>query len=83
MINLDMPLYGRAFQHTDDMKKPFHDVGEDSFERGIWNYKVLPHAGAVEQMNQQMRASYCWDEEKSLIISYDTIAISNMKVDYI
>lgn len=82
-INLGMPLYGRAFQRTDGMGKLFHGVGEGSFEKGIWDYKVLPQAGAVEQMDQQAGASYSWDGAKKIIVSYDTLAMSNAKVDYI
>ncbi len=58
MINLGMPLYDRAFQHTNDMGKPFHDVDEGSFEKGIWDHKALPQSDAIEQMNQQVKVSY-------------------------
>jgi len=34
-ITLSMPLYGCAFQQTDDMKKCFHNVSKDSFEKDI------------------------------------------------
>ena len=68
-----MPLYGRAFQPTDGIGKLFYGVGEGSFEKGIWDYKVLPQAGT----------SYSWDRAKKIIVSYDTLAISNAKVDYI
>lgn len=82
-ITLGMPLYGRAFQQTDGIGKPFHGVGEGSFEKGIWDYKFLPQAGAVEQMDQQVGASYSWDGAKKVIVSYDTLATSNAKVKYI
>lgn len=81
-INLGMPLYGCAFQQTEGMGRPFHGVGEGSFEKGVLDYKVLPQAGAVEQMDQQVGASYSWDEAKRVVVSYDTIASSNMKVDF-
>jgi len=82
-ITLGMPLYGRAFQQTDGMGKRFHGVGEGSFEKGIWDYKVLPQAGTVEQMDRQVGASYSWDEARKIIISYDTLASSDVKVHYI
>jgi len=50
-ITLSMPLYSRAFQQMNGMGKRFHSVGEGSFEKNIWDYKVLPQAGTVEQMD--------------------------------
>lgn len=35
IINLNMFFYNRVFQHTNDMKKSFHDVNENSFEKEI------------------------------------------------
>ena len=83
MITLGMPLYGREFRQTDGMGKAFHDIGEGSFEKGVWDYKVLPQAGAVEQMDQNVGASNSWDGAKRIIVSYDNLAMSNIKVDYI
>lgn len=34
-------------------------------------------------MDWQVRASYSWDEARKIIISYDTLASSNVKVHYI
>jgi chitinase len=82
-INLSMSLYDRVFQRTNDMRRSFHDVDEDSFEKRIWDYKDLSQADVVKQMNQQWRISYSWNESKRLIVSYDIIATSNLKVDYI
>lgn len=82
-ISLGMPLYGRAFQQTDGMGKSFHGVGDGSFEKGIWDYKMLPQSGATDQFDQEVGASYSWDKTKRILISYDTIAASNMKVDFI
>jgi chitinase len=83
MINLDMSFYDCVFQHTNNIRKSFHDVDENFFEKEIWDHKALFQSNAIEQINQQVRISYNWNEKKRLIISYDTITIFNMKVDYI
>ncbi|KAL9628715.1 MAG: hypothetical protein Q9164_007166, partial [Protoblastenia rupestris] len=82
-INLGMPLYGRSFQHTDGLGNPSYGVDKGSWQPGVWDYKVLPPAGAVENIDQQANASYSWDISKRIVVSYDTLAISNAKVDYI
>ena len=82
-IVMGMPLYGRAFEQTDSMGEYFYGVGEGSFENGIWDYKVLPQTGAVEQMDRQTGASYSWDSARRVIVSYDNLAMSNLKVEYI
>lgn len=82
-INLSMSLYGRAFQQTNNMRQLFHGVGEDSFEKRIWDYKVLPLSSVIEQVNLQMRVSYSWDKARRLLVNYDTITASNMNIDNI
>ena len=82
-IVLGMPLYGRAFEQTEGLGKPYSGVGEGSFERGIWDYKVLPQGGAVEQMDSKVGASWSWDAAAKKIVSYDNKAMSSAKVEYV
>ena len=82
-IVVGMPLYGRAFQQTDGIGTPFQGVGKGSIQDGIWDYHALPQAGAVEQMDEQAGGSYSWDEAKRIVVSYDNVAASDLKIDYI
>ena len=82
-IVMSMLLYSHAFEQMNDMSESFHDVDEDFFENSIWDYKVLLQTGAVEQMNHQTGVSYSWDLVRRVIVSYDNLVMSNLKVKYI
>ena len=44
---------------------------------------MLPIAPAVEQMDTQAGASYSWDATNQIIVSYDNLAMSKVKTQYI
>lgn len=86
-ITLGMPLYGRAFASTDGLGKAFDGVGEGSWEKGVWDYKALPQEGAKEEFDSISKggagASWSYDKKKRLLISYDTVAMSEEKTKFI
>jgi chitinase len=82
-IVLGMPLYGRAFENTDGLGKPFSGVGDGTWERGVYDYKVLPLPGARECDDQKLGASYSWDEGKKMLVSYDTVEAAREKAQFI
>jgi len=82
-IILGMPLYGRAFENTDGPGTSYAGTGEGSWERGIWDYKVLPHAGAVEVNDSNLLASYTYNQSARKMVSYDTPEIAALKTEYL
>ena len=82
-IVLGMPLYGRAFASTDGVGQPFSGTGEGSWEQGVWDFKALPQQGAKEMFDKEIGASWSYDAEKRLMISYDTTDLAKEKVDFI
>ncbi|KAF2278272.1 uncharacterized protein EI97DRAFT_249274 [Westerdykella ornata] len=83
-IVLGMPLYGRAFPHTEGMGKPFGGVGDGDWEKGIWDYKNLPKPGSQLLYDSEAEAHYSWDPANGgTVITYDTPFIAQRKADYI
>lgn len=78
-----MPIYGRAFTNTDGPGQPYKGVGKGSWEDGMWDYKDLPQAGAQEFNDHRLGASWSYDAQKRIMISYDTQPIVTQKAHYI
>ncbi|KAI5865999.1 glycoside hydrolase family 18 protein [Durotheca rogersii] len=82
-IVLGMPLYGRSFQATDGIGKSYSGIGQGSWEQGVWDYKVLPRAGATEQYDSVAGATYSYDASSRELISYDNVDMIGRKVSYL
>ena len=78
-----MPLYGRTFTATDGPGKPFSGTGEGSWEQGVWDYKALPREGAKEFLDEEVGASWSYDQGARVMVSYDNIEMAKRKVDFI
>lgn len=80
---IGMPLYGRAFASTDGPGSHFSGTGEGSWEQGVWDFKALPQKGAKENVCNEVAASWSYDPEKRLMVSYDTKEIAERKASFI
>jgi chitinase len=82
-IVVGMPLYGRAFASTDGPGMKFSGTGEGSWEQGVWDFKCLPQPGAREMYCDEACASWTYDPDKRLMISYDTDEVAKRKASFI
>ncbi|KAH6650622.1 glycoside hydrolase family 18 protein [Chaetomium tenue] len=80
---LGMPLYGRAFEATTGLGRPYAGVGQGSTQPGIWLLRDLPRPGAVEMWDGGAGASYSFDEGKGELVSYDTVGSGKRKAGYL
>lgn len=83
MINLGMPLYGRAFTNTAGLGESYEGVGQGTWEKGVYDFKDLPLPGAREYFDSEAYATYSYDNATNMLISYDTVNMALTKVGYI
>ncbi|KAH7890400.1 glycoside hydrolase family 18 and carbohydrate-binding module family 5 protein [Phlebopus sp. FC_14] len=77
-LTMGIPLYGRVFDNTDGIGKPYNGVGP-----GVYSYKDLPIPGAQVFDDLQDVASYSYDATKRELVSYDDPHIVKIKAEYV
>ncbi|KAF3359068.1 Iron-sulfur assembly protein 1 [Verticillium dahliae VDG1] len=82
-IVMGMPIYGRAFENTDGLGRPFSALVQGPWENGVWDYKDLPRPGATELYADVAQASYSYDNKSRKLVSYDTVDVIKNKVSYL
>jgi chitinase len=82
-IVLGMPLYGRAFENTDGPGKPYSGTGAGTWENGVHDFKKLPLEGAQEVCDEEAGATYCYDAQKKVLVTYDTVDMARRKASWI
>lgn len=82
-IVLGMPLYGRAFENTAGLGKPFSGIGGGTWEAGVYDFKMLPLVGTQEYHDEEAGATYCYDAEKRVLVTYDTVEMARKKAGWI
>ncbi|KAG8727701.1 hypothetical protein FRC12_022301, partial [Ceratobasidium sp. 428] len=80
---IGMPIYGRGFENTDGIFKPFNGVGPGTWESGVYDYKALPFASATVYNDFKNISSYSYDGTKKELIVYDTPEIVATKAKWI
>ncbi|KAJ8069551.1 hypothetical protein OCU04_003201 [Sclerotinia nivalis] len=82
-IIMGLPLNGKSFMNTTGLGLPYSGVGTGSWEAGIYDYKVLPRAGATEVYLPDLVATYSYDDVTKELISYDNVMSVSTKTKYI
>ncbi|KAM0282486.1 hypothetical protein ACHAQH_003000 [Verticillium albo-atrum] len=83
-FNLGIPLYGRGFNNTQGLGKPYSGIPVGSLgEVGTWVYKDLPRPGAKVYFDPVAQATYSYDEKTKQLVTFDDLNSVSHKVDYL
>ncbi|KAK6533507.1 hypothetical protein TWF694_002446 [Orbilia ellipsospora] len=84
-IVLGMPLYGRGFANTNgpELGQAYSGLGAGNWEAGVWDYKNLPLPGSQEYQDDELVASWSYDPNQRLLITYDNPHVAKLKAQYI
>lgn len=78
-----MPTYGRAFLTTDGLGQPYQGVGSGSWQIGVYDDKELPLEGAEIFYDEEAEATYSYDSQEKMLVSYDTVEMVERKARWI
>ena len=79
-IVLGMPIYGRYFSNTLGPGQPFSMTDGTT---DVYEYNILPKAGAIEMSDAIAGATYSYDPASKELVSYDTVSSIQNKARYI
>ena len=80
---IGMPLYGRSFENTKGLGKPYSGIGQGSWEQGVYDYKALPLHGAEVHVDKEAGASYSFDTRNGHLVTYDTVEMARRKAEWV
>ncbi|KAF8317679.1 glycoside hydrolase family 18 protein [Clavulina sp. PMI_390] len=82
-MNMGLPLYGRGWDNTTGLQRPYGSVAFGDDGDGYFNINTLPLPGAKVTEDFLTGASYSYDPKKKELISFDTPNIVREKALYV
>lgn len=82
-LNLGMPLYGRSFTSTTGLGKSYNGIGAGTWEKGVYDFKDMPLQGQTEYYDEEAGATYSFNAETGMLVSYDTVDMALRKAEYV
>ncbi|KAL7904368.1 glycoside hydrolase family 18 protein [Trichoderma velutinum] len=82
-IVLGLPLYGRSFENTDGLGKPYSGIGPGTIEPGVYLYRDLPRPGATVYVNRYTLSAYSYDPSSRELVSFDNVETARLKAEYL